>query len=131
MRRRLRNRHRRRNAPKPGLGLKNAHPPRLPSRLRRRRLVLHLLWRWLIAEPLLLQLLLLRCPLGARSLAPGLLSLRPSPMVAREAERQDLMDVVLSVCAGQPPQHRMVALIGERGGFVRPRRERRAGCQRR
>src|SRR4029078_12101397 len=28
---------------------------------------------------------------------------------------QDMMDIVLSVCAGQPPQHRMVALIGEAG----------------
>ncbi|MCL2724604.1 MAG: protein kinase [Polyangiaceae bacterium] len=52
---------------------------------------------------------------AAKSLAPGLLSLRPSPMVARESERQELMDVALSVCAGQPPQHRMVALIGEAG----------------
>ena len=56
-----------------------------------------------------------RAVAAARSLAPGLLSLRPSPMVAREPERQELMDLVLSVCAGQPPQHRMVALIGEAG----------------
>jgi serine/threonine protein kinase len=56
-----------------------------------------------------------RAVAAARSLAPGLLSLRPSPMVAREAERQELLDLVLSVCGGQPPQHRMVALIGEAG----------------
>ncbi|MDF2696781.1 MAG: Serine/threonine protein kinase, partial [Labilithrix sp.] len=56
-----------------------------------------------------------RAVAAARSLAPGLLSLRPSPMVAREPERQELLDLVLSVCAGQPPQHRMVALIGEAG----------------
>lgn len=52
---------------------------------------------------------------AARALAPGLLSLRPSPLVARDSERQELMDVVLSVCAGAAPQHRMVALIGEAG----------------
>lgn len=56
-----------------------------------------------------------RAVAAARALAPGLLSLRPSPMVAREPERQEMMDIVLSVCAGQPPQHRMVALIGEAG----------------
>lgn len=56
-----------------------------------------------------------RAVAAARSLAPGLLSLRPSPMVAREPERQELMDLVLSVCAGHPPQHRMVAMIGEAG----------------
>ena len=56
-----------------------------------------------------------RAVAAARSLAPGLLSLRPSPMVAREPERQELMDLVQSVCAGQMPQHRMVALIGEAG----------------
>ncbi len=52
---------------------------------------------------------------AARSLAPGLLSLRASPMVAREQERQDLLDIAVSVCAGQTPQHRMVAIIGEAG----------------
>jgi hypothetical protein len=36
-------------------------------------------------------------------------------MVAREPERQELMDLVVSVCAGHPPQHRMVAMIGEAG----------------
>jgi serine/threonine protein kinase len=55
-----------------------------------------------------------RAVAAARSLAPGLLSLRPSPMVAREAERRELMEIVHSVCSGQP-QHRMVALIGEAG----------------
>jgi serine/threonine protein kinase len=56
-----------------------------------------------------------RAVAAARSLAPGLLSLRPSPMVARETERRELMEMVQSVCSGQPPQHRMVALIGEAG----------------
>jgi eukaryotic-like serine/threonine-protein kinase len=56
-----------------------------------------------------------RAVAAARSLAPGLLSLRPSPMVAREAERQELLDLVHSVCASPAPQHRMVALIGEAG----------------
>lgn len=51
----------------------------------------------------------------ARSLAPGLLSLRPSPMVAREEERRELLDVVGAVCSGIGPAHRMVALIGEAG----------------
>jgi eukaryotic-like serine/threonine-protein kinase len=56
-----------------------------------------------------------RAVAAARSLAPGLLSLRPSPMVAREAERQDLMDLALTICGGAAPQHRMVAVIGEAG----------------
>lgn len=56
-----------------------------------------------------------RAVAAARSLAPGLLSLRPSPMVARESERQELMDAVMSLSSGQVPNHRMVALIGEAG----------------
>jgi serine/threonine protein kinase len=56
-----------------------------------------------------------RAVAAARSLAPGLLSLRPSPMVARESERTELMDAVLSLANGQAPPHRMVALIGEAG----------------
>ncbi|MCL2777572.1 MAG: protein kinase [Polyangiaceae bacterium] len=52
---------------------------------------------------------------AAKSLAPGLLSLRPSPMVARDRERQELMDLALSVCAGHSPKQRMVLLVGEAG----------------
>lgn len=51
----------------------------------------------------------------ARSLAPGLLSLRPAPMVAREDERRELMDIVGAVCSGIGPPHRMVAMLGEAG----------------
>lgn len=56
-----------------------------------------------------------RAVAAARSLAPGLLSLRPSPMVAREAERRELMEIVKGVAASTTPQHKMVALIGEAG----------------
>lgn len=52
---------------------------------------------------------------AARSLAPGLLSLRPSPMVAREEERRELMDTVGALCSGIGTSHRMIALIGEAG----------------
>lgn len=52
---------------------------------------------------------------AARTLGPGLLSLRPSPMVAREEERRELMDIVGSVCSRSGPPHRMVALLGEAG----------------
>lgn len=52
---------------------------------------------------------------AARSLAPGLLSLRPSPMVAREEERRELLDIVGSVCSGSGPPQRLVVLIGEAG----------------
>jgi serine/threonine protein kinase/tetratricopeptide (TPR) repeat protein len=51
---------------------------------------------------------------AARSLAPGLLGLRPSPMVARERERDELMGMVMSVVQGTA-NHRMVALLGEAG----------------
>ena len=52
---------------------------------------------------------------AARSLAPGLLALRPSPMVARDEERRELLDVVGSVCSGSGPPQRLVVLIGEAG----------------
>ncbi len=52
---------------------------------------------------------------AARSLAPGLLSLRPSPMVARDEERRELLDIVGSVCSGSGPPQRLVVLIGEAG----------------
>src|SRR6185312_916902 len=55
---------------------------------------------------------------AAQSLTPGLLSLRPSPMIAREEERAKLWQIVLAVC-GAPPRspyaRRMVAIIGEAG----------------
>ncbi len=51
----------------------------------------------------------------ARALAPGLLSLRPSPMVARDEERRELLDVVGAVCSGIGPPHRMLALLGAAG----------------
>jgi eukaryotic-like serine/threonine-protein kinase len=57
-----------------------------------------------------------RAVAAARSLAPGLLSLRPSPMVAREAERAFLQSLVDEVCLrDRPIAHRFVALIGEAG----------------
>jgi tetratricopeptide (TPR) repeat protein len=51
---------------------------------------------------------------AARSLAPGLLTLRQSPMVGREAERRELMQTVEDVCSGLTPQ-RLIVLIGEAG----------------
>jgi tetratricopeptide (TPR) repeat protein len=51
---------------------------------------------------------------AARSLAPGLLTLRQSPMVGRESERRELVQAVEEVCAGVTPQ-RMIVLIGEAG----------------
>lgn len=56
-----------------------------------------------------------RAVAAARSLAPGLLGLRPSPMVAREEERHELWQVVKSVASGEGPSHQLVALIGEAG----------------
>jgi serine/threonine protein kinase/tetratricopeptide (TPR) repeat protein len=55
-----------------------------------------------------------RAVAAARSLAPGLLGLRPSPLVARERERDELMGMIMSVVQGTAP-HRMVALLGEAG----------------
>jgi serine/threonine protein kinase len=52
---------------------------------------------------------------AARSLAAGIMSLRPSPMVAREEERRQLLQVVDDVCVGNGAAHKMVALIGEAG----------------
>jgi len=51
-----------------------------------------------------------------KSLAPGLLALRLSPMVGRDAERRLLMDTVREVAEKNGSgTHRMVALIGEAG----------------
>jgi serine/threonine protein kinase len=52
---------------------------------------------------------------AAKSLAPGLLALRPAPMVGREEERRELFQVVDDICAGNGPPQRMIALIGEAG----------------
>jgi tetratricopeptide (TPR) repeat protein len=63
-----------------------------------------------------------RAVAAARALAPGLLSLRPSPMVARERERAELMALVQEVGvrggtqpANVPPTMRFIALIGQAG----------------
>lgn len=56
-----------------------------------------------------------RAVVQARALAPGLLSLRQSPLVAREEERRELLDIVGAVCSGVGPAHRLVAMIGEAG----------------
>jgi hypothetical protein len=50
-----------------------------------------------------------------RSLAPGLLALRLSPMVGRDAERRALLGTVREVASATSGCHRMVALIGEAG----------------
>ncbi len=50
-----------------------------------------------------------------RALAPGILALRPAPMVAREDERRELMTLVDEVADSKGPMQRMVALIGEAG----------------
>ncbi len=53
-----------------------------------------------------------------RSLAPGLLALRLSPMIGRDAERAALLETVDEVCKSRAAgrgSHRMVALIGEAG----------------
>ncbi len=52
---------------------------------------------------------------AARSLAPGLLGLRPSPMVAREKERGELWGIVEEMAAGTTPPRQFIALIGEAG----------------
>lgn len=55
---------------------------------------------------------------SARSLAPGLLGLRPPPMVARETERGELWSAVREVQsaqAGSEAGRKMIAMIGEAG----------------
>ncbi len=51
---------------------------------------------------------------AARSLAPGLLTLRQSPLVGREPERRELLATMEEVCSGLTPQ-RLIVLIGEAG----------------
>ena len=52
---------------------------------------------------------------AARSLAAGIMSMRPSPMIARETERQQVLSLVDEVCGGIGAPHRLLALIGEAG----------------
>lgn len=56
-----------------------------------------------------------RAVAAARSLAPGLLSLRPAPMVAREEEREFLTRMVEDLCHDRIEPHQMVAMVGEAG----------------
>ncbi len=53
--------------------------------------------------------------LPTRHLAPGLLALRPCPLVGRERERGLLTEVVERVIRGDGPAHRLVVLEGEAG----------------
>lgn len=46
---------------------------------------------------------------------PGLLGIRPSPMVARAEERRELLDIVREVAASAEPMHRFVLLSGTAG----------------
>jgi eukaryotic-like serine/threonine-protein kinase len=55
-----------------------------------------------------------RAVAAARALAPGLMSLRPSPMVARETERAGLVEMLENLAA-RKPMHQLLALIGEAG----------------
>jgi hypothetical protein len=56
-----------------------------------------------------------RAVAAARSLAPGLLGLRPSPMVAREDERRLLWDLVEDMASSGGPTRQLVAILGEAG----------------
>ena len=56
-----------------------------------------------------------RAVAAARSLAPGLLGLRPSPLVAREEERRVLWELVEQMAAPTGPTRALVALLGEAG----------------
>ncbi|MBI4955540.1 MAG: protein kinase [Myxococcales bacterium] len=47
--------------------------------------------------------------------SPGLLGLRPSPMVARSPEREHLLSVVNEVCSSPTPQHRFLLIGGPAG----------------
>lgn len=56
-----------------------------------------------------------RAVAAARSLAPGLLSLRPSPMVARNAERERLLSICNELGSSAMADKRMVTLVGPAG----------------
>lgn len=47
--------------------------------------------------------------------APGLLSIRPSPIVGREEIRSRLREICDQVCDGHGPSHRLVILVGSAG----------------
>ncbi len=47
--------------------------------------------------------------------APGLLSMRPSPLVGREEIRRQLRDICDEVVEGEGPAHRLVILVGPAG----------------
>lgn len=51
---------------------------------------------------------------SARSLAPGILSLRAPMLVAREAEKRELFDAVKLVAGGRQ-RHELIAMIGDAG----------------
>ncbi|HSQ62639.1 MAG TPA: protein kinase [Polyangiaceae bacterium] len=70
------------------------------------------------AAPLSSRPTLGRAVAAAQALTPGLLGLRPSPMIAREDERAQLWQIVMQVCAASARSEgarRMVAVIGEAG----------------
>lgn len=50
-----------------------------------------------------------------KHLAPGILALRPCPLVGRERERSVLLDVVDRVVRGDGPAHRVLVLEGDAG----------------
>ncbi len=52
---------------------------------------------------------------AARSLAPGLLALRSSPMIARDEERGELGQIVHELATKKGAPQRFVALVGEAG----------------
>ncbi len=56
-----------------------------------------------------------RAVAAARSLAPGLLSLRPSPMVARMSERERLLGICKMLIDAPAGAKRMVTLVGPAG----------------
>ena len=52
---------------------------------------------------------------AARHLAPGIIALRPSPLVGREEERSRIAAEIRGLPAGDGPVHRMIVLAGEAG----------------
>lgn len=51
----------------------------------------------------------------AGHLAPGILALRPCPLVGRENERRTLLDAIAELRAGREPLHRLILLEGDAG----------------
>ena len=56
-----------------------------------------------------------RAVAAARALAPGLLGLRPSPMIGREEERAEVVEQLNDLVAGKGPPRQLLAIIGEAG----------------